>query len=135
MTLQRVQPQHFINVADVEASSRWYQQVLGGTSVHGGQEYDRIEADGLLVLQLHAADVDHHHGHNQDTGAPVGNGVLIWFEVDDFDLAAARAKALDAPVVHDVHINPNAGQRELWVRDLDGYVVVLASHTGDAATV
>ena len=25
------------------------------------------------------------------------------------------------------HLNPNAGQREIWIRDPDGYVVVLAS--------
>lgn len=25
-----------------------------------------------------------------------------------------------------LHTNPNAGHRELWLRDLDGYLVVLA---------
>jgi hypothetical protein len=28
--------------------------------------------------------------------------------------------------VTDVHTNPNAGHRELWLHDLDGYLVVLA---------
>jgi hypothetical protein len=31
-----------------------------------------------------------------------------------------------APVVRDVAVNPNAQQLELWIRDPDGYVVVLA---------
>ena len=25
-----------------------------------------------------------------------------------------------------MHVNPNAGHREIWLRDLDGYLVVLA---------
>jgi hypothetical protein len=28
--------------------------------------------------------------------------------------------------VTDVHVNPNAGHRELWLRDRHGYLVVLA---------
>jgi len=31
-----------------------------------------------------------------------------------------------------VHRNPNAGHRELWIRDLDGYIVVIASPDGEA---
>ena len=31
-----------------------------------------------------------------------------------------------ADVVRDVHVNPNAKHRELWLRDPDGYTVVLA---------
>jgi hypothetical protein len=50
----------------------------------------------------------------------------VWFEVADFDAAVERARATGAPVVHDVLTNPNARQQELWVRDPDGYLVVLA---------
>ena len=39
---------------------------------------------------------------------------------------------LHAEVVEDVHVNPNAHHRELWLRDLDGYVVVIASPDGEA---
>ena len=31
-----------------------------------------------------------------------------------------------AEIVTDVHLNPNAGHREIWIRDVDGYLVVLA---------
>ena len=34
--------QPLICVADVVASSRWYCTLLGGTSGHGGTEYERI---------------------------------------------------------------------------------------------
>jgi len=62
--------------------------------------------------------------------APRGHGVLLWFELDDFD--AAVRHDLGAEVVEDVHVNPNAHHRELWLRDLDGYVVVIASPDGEA---
>ena len=45
--------QTMLMVRDVEASSRWYQQLLGLASDHGGPEYERLLADGELVLQLH----------------------------------------------------------------------------------
>jgi hypothetical protein len=67
-----------------------------------------------------------------DPSDAVGNGMLLWFEVDDFDAAVARARELEAPILLDVHRNPNANHRELWIRDPDGYAVVLASPDGDA---
>lgn len=40
--------------------------------------------------------------------------------------AAERAKAVGAVIERDVHVNPNARQQEIWLRDPDGYLVVLA---------
>jgi hypothetical protein len=88
-------------------------------------------SDGL-ILQLHAWDADHHHGHMGDPTRPVGNGVMLWFEVDDFDAAVARARELEARVILDVRVNPNAQHRELWIADPDGYTVVIASPDGEA---
>jgi catechol 2,3-dioxygenase-like lactoylglutathione lyase family enzyme len=114
-------------VRDVEASSRWYQQVLGCQSGHGGPEYERLLYDGEIVLQLHAWDT-HDHPHLGDPDArPLGNGVLVWFQVDAFDAAVQRARALGASFLEEPHVNPSAGHRECWIRDPDGYKVVLAS--------
>jgi len=133
--------QPLIVVRDVQASSRFYRQLLGAVGGHGGEEYERLwdprlhhsvwGSDGLL-LQLHAWEVDHHHGPMGDPALPVGNGVLLWFEVDDFDACVARARELGARVVRDVHRNPNAAHRELWLSDPDGYTVVIASPDGEA---
>jgi catechol 2,3-dioxygenase-like lactoylglutathione lyase family enzyme len=113
-------------VRDVPESRRFYQHVLGAESGHGGGEYEQIVSDGEIVLQLHRIDVEDHHGPLADPDQPLGNGVLLWFEVADFDAAVERVRATGAPVVHDVHTNPNARQQEIWVRDPDGYLVVLA---------
>jgi len=136
-----MRPQPLIAVHDVEASSRWYQQLLGCASDHGGKEYERlVDRDHRLIMQLHRFEVDHHHGAIGDPASrPYGNGVLLWFEVDDFDAAVARAGKLRAPIVLAPHRNPPAGEpggpahREIWLRDPDGYTVVLASPDGEAA--
>lgn len=125
MTLS-VRPQPMIAVADVELSSTWYQQVLGAVSEHGGPEYERLNVDGQLILQLHKLEIGHHHGVIGDPGLPIGNGVALWFEVDSISDAASRAKAAGATVQTDVHVNPNAGHQELWLRDPDNYLVVVA---------
>lgn len=84
--------QPLIAVSDVEASSRWYQRLLDCQSAHGGAEYERLVANGALILQLHRFGVEHDHGPIGDPhDKPYGNGLLLWFEVDDFDAAIARA--------------------------------------------
>ena len=43
-------------------------------------------AELALILQLHRWEVEHHHGPIGDPNVkPYGNGVLLWFEVEDFD--------------------------------------------------
>ncbi len=133
-----MRPQPLIAVHDIQASSRWYRHLLGCRSAHGGDEYERLVSDRGLILQLHRFGVGHHHGPigNPDD-RPYGNGVLLWFEVDDFDAADRRAGELAAAVVRPRHRNPPDGAGgpnhwELWLQDPDGYTVVLASPDGTA---
>jgi catechol 2,3-dioxygenase-like lactoylglutathione lyase family enzyme len=125
--------QPLICVRDVEAASRWYQHLLGCQSGHGGGEYERLLFQGKLVLQLHKWEVEHHHGRIGDPNLkPYGNGVLIWFEVEDFDAAMSRATELDAQVVLARHRHEGAKHWQCWLRDRDGYTVVLSSPDGSA---
>jgi catechol 2,3-dioxygenase-like lactoylglutathione lyase family enzyme len=133
----RAQP--LICCTDVEASSRWYQQLLGLKSAHGGRNYEQLVRDGELVLQLHSFAVEHHHGAIGDPrDRPYGNGVLLWFETKDFDAVAARAAEMKVEIVLSRHRNPpddpNGGPNhwEIWLRDPDGYTVVVASPYGTA---
>ena len=133
-----MRPQPLICSDDVEATSAWFQRVLACTSAHGGPVYERLERDGRLIMQIHRWDVDHHHGPIGDPSKrPYGNGVLLWFEVDDFDAASARVYELKAEIVLPPHRNPPDGNggpnhRECWFRDSNGYTVVLASPDGEA---
>ncbi|MGI8410963.1 MAG: VOC family protein [Solirubrobacteraceae bacterium] len=55
---------------------------------------------------------------------------MLWFEADEFDAVVGRIAAVKAEVVTDVHLNPNARHREIWIRDPDGYLVVFAESSG-----
>jgi catechol 2,3-dioxygenase-like lactoylglutathione lyase family enzyme len=133
------QQQTLIAVRDVAASSRWYQELLGLKSDHGGPHYERLLSRGTLVLQLHNWDIEHDHGRIRDPDREVGNGVVLWFgEVSDFDDVVTRAQRLGASVVIPPHRNPPPGEgngpghREIWIQDLDGYTIVVASPDGQA---
>ena len=133
-----MRPQPLIAVSNVEASSRWYQQLLGVQSNHGGKVYEQLVHHGRIVLQLHSFEVEHHHGPiaNPDD-RPYGNGLLLWFEVDDFDETQARATQMGAEIILPRHRNPPDGKGgpnhwEIWLRDPDGYKIVVASPYGTA---
>jgi len=130
-----VQAQPLIAVRDVRASSRWYAELLGANALpeHKHRDlYDRITVAGQLVLQLHAWDEEDHPNLVNREAAPAGHGVLLWFEVNDFDAALERARWLKAEIVMEPHVNPAPQHREIWLRDADGYVVVIASPDGEA---
>jgi hypothetical protein len=132
-----VRAQPLIAVRNVRASSSWYRQLLGGDSLpeHRHRDmYDRVRCGGELILQLHAWDEEDHPNLRNADAAPHGHGVLLWFEVGNFDLIVERARALHAEVILEPHINPNPKHREMWLRDPDGYVVVIASPDGEVVS-
>jgi uncharacterized glyoxalase superfamily protein PhnB len=55
----------------------------------------------------------------------VGNGLLLWFVVDDFDAAWERAQRLGAPIEEPPNTDNGTGMRAFVVRDLDGYHVAI----------
>ena len=56
-----------------------------------------------------------------------GNGVLLWFVVDDFDAVVDRANASGAEVLEGPTFNTGAQQHEIRMRGPEGYAVVVAS--------
>jgi catechol 2,3-dioxygenase-like lactoylglutathione lyase family enzyme len=133
-----VRSQPLIAVTDVEAGSRWYQRLLGCTGNHGGPVYEQLVSGGQLVLQLHSFESKHDHGPigNRDD-RPYGNGVLLWFQVDDFDAVMRRAAEMNVEIVRPRHRNPPDGDGgpnhwECWMKDPDGYIVVVSSPYGTA---
>lgn len=134
-----VRPQPLIAVRNVPASARWYATLLGATrtselmaSDHA-HLYDRLLVNGSLVLQLHAWNVEDHPNLVDPDSGRNGHGVLVWFELEDLDAAIGRARSMHADIVEDVHVNPAPGHREMWLRDPDGYIVVICSPDGEAA--
>jgi Glyoxalase/Bleomycin resistance protein/Dioxygenase superfamily len=56
-----------------------------------------------------------------------GNGLLLFFRVDDFDMAVKRARALVARFEEEPHVNPNTQTRAFSLRDPDGYYVTISA--------
>ena len=132
-----VRSQPLIAVRDVRASSRWYRQLLELESLpeHPHRDvYERMFSAGALVLQLHAWDDEDHPNLVDADAAPPGHGVLLWFEVDDFDEVVKQARALGAQIIQEPHVNPRPAHREVWLRDPDGYVVVVAGPDGESSS-
>jgi hypothetical protein len=70
-------------------------------------------------------------------GIPPGNGLLLGFEIEDIDAAIERAESMGVEVILPLHRNPPDGDGgpnhwEIWLRDFDGYKVVLSSPDGTA---
>jgi catechol 2,3-dioxygenase-like lactoylglutathione lyase family enzyme len=125
-----MQPQPLISTDDVSATSAWFQAVLGLKSGHGGAEYEQLMHDGQMVLQIHHWDA-HDHPHLGDKSKLCGNGVVLWFQTDSYDQLLKRVLKHKAHVLEGSTVNPNANHREIWLRDPNGYIVVVASAYGD----
>jgi hypothetical protein len=61
-----------------------------------------------------------------DEASP-GIGLLLFFRVDDFDMALKRARALVMRFEEEPHVNPNTQTREFSLRDPDGYYVTISA--------
>jgi hypothetical protein len=59
--------------------------------------------------------------------AKPGNGLLLFFRVDNFDIALPRARALVSRLEKGPHVNPSTGTAEFSLRDPDGYYVTVSS--------
>jgi hypothetical protein len=59
--------------------------------------------------------------------APPGNGLLLFFRVDDYEMALTRARALVDRLDEEPHVNPNTQTPEFSVRDPDGYYVTISA--------
>ncbi len=117
-----------LGVADVGRSFRWYQQLFGQAETAPAHEHfgQLVDADGTVLLCLHRWG-DHAHPPlaSPDRAQP-GNGLLLFFRVDDFDDTLARARAL-APLAEGPHRNPATGTLEFALRDPDGYYVMVSA--------
>ncbi len=114
-----------IAVKDVLASSAWYERLLGCKNTHGGAEFGMLKHGDTVLLLLHHWQGDEHAWLRQARDGAVGGGVCLYFRIDDLDAAFERAKALGAEILEGPHENPLARQREVELRDPDGYYVTL----------
>jgi catechol 2,3-dioxygenase-like lactoylglutathione lyase family enzyme len=118
-----------VGVADVPASFRWYRSLLGLPESAPAHDYfgQIVDADGTVLLCLHEWGAHEHPSLTTPGHAKPGNGLLLFFRVDNFDAALAAALKLDSRFEEEPHLNPNTGTMEFSLRDPDGYYVTISA--------
>ena len=114
-----------IAVKDVQASSRWYQSVLGCRSMHGGTEFDILVSETNEVLLCLHKWGQHAHPTMTNPAIVPGNGLILYFRTDNMDLIRENIQRLGFPVEEEVHLNSNSTKREFSLRDPDGYYLTI----------
>ena len=118
-----------IGVADVHRSVAWYQSLFGQRASQPAHDYfgQIMDADGTVLLCLHRwGDHEHPSLLGPDDKGP-GNGLLLFFRVDDFDASLLRARNLVARFEEEPHLSTNTRTMEFALRDPDGYCVMLSA--------
>jgi len=129
-----------IAVANVRKSSAWYWSLLDAEQNHPGAAVVNqvIYGDGTILLCLHHWDPsgprgDHEWPSLADPGkGKIGNCLLLWFVVGDFNAAWHRAEMRRATVHESPNKDNGTGMRAFVVRDPDGYYVTINEARGSA---
>lgn len=120
-----------IGVRDVRRSFDWYRSLLGLPHAHPAHaDFGQIvDADGTVLVCLHEWGAHDHPPLASPDHAKPGNGLLLFFLVDDFDKALARARGLVGALEEEPHVNTSTESLELSLRDPDGYYVTLSAYS------
>jgi len=118
-----------VGVSNVAASFKWYQSLFGQPETQPAHSYwgQILDLDGTVLLCLHQWGSHDHPSLTSPDHATPGNGLLLFFRVDDFDNALTRARALVPRFEEEPGTNPNTGTQEFSLRDPDGYYVTISA--------
>jgi catechol 2,3-dioxygenase-like lactoylglutathione lyase family enzyme len=118
-----------IGVANVPQSFNWYQSLLGlPETAPAHNDFGQIlDADGTVLLCLHEWGVHAHPSLTSPHDATPGNGLLLFFRVDNFEVVLQKARSLISRLEEQPHVNPSTGTAEFSLRDRDGYYVTISA--------
>jgi len=118
-----------IGVKDVADSFKWYQSLLDLPRSEPAHEYfgQILDTDGTVLLCLHEWGAHEHPSLTSPDGAEPGNGLLLFFRVDDYESSLANARKLVDNLDEEPNLNQNTGTMEFSLRDPDGYYVTISA--------
>ena len=118
-----------IGVSDVAASFKWYQSLFGQRQTQPAHDYfgQLLDTDGTVLLCLHQWGAHDHPSLRSPDEASPGNGLLLFFRVDDYEMALNRARSLVTRFEEEPNMNPSTGTMEFTLRDPDGYYVMISA--------
>jgi len=116
-----------VGVRDVPASLKWYQSLLGHPETPPSHDHfsQILDSDGTVLLSLHQWGAHEHPSLISPDETRPGNGLILFFRVDDFAAALNRARALVPRL--EPEVNPNTQTAEFSLRDPDGYYVTISA--------
>jgi catechol 2,3-dioxygenase-like lactoylglutathione lyase family enzyme len=122
-----------LGVQDVPGSFKWYQSLLGVPLTAPAHDYfgQVLDSDGTVLLCLHEWGAHEHPTLTSPDRAEPGNGLLLFFRVDEFDASLRSARKLVARLEEEPHVNPATGTLEFALRDPDGYYVMISALSAD----
>lgn len=121
-----IRTETIIGVNNIEKSSNWYQRLLGCKSNHGGDTFEILaDQDDTVILCLHKWE-EHNHPTLSTPKMVAGNGLILYFRVDNLDEIWENAKRLSAEIEEQPHLNQNSGKEEFSIRDLDNYFITIS---------
>ena len=118
-----------IGVESVAESVRWYQSLFGQPHSAPAHDYfgQILDEDGTVLLCLHAWGAHEHPTLTSPELAKPGNGLILFFRVDDFDAALKRARTIVPQLEEEPSLNPATGTMEFSLLDPDGYYVMVSA--------
>lgn len=118
-----------IAVQNVAASLAWYQSLFGCAPTAPAHDYfgQLLDEDGTVLLCLHAWGAHEHPSLSSPQSGLPGNGLLLFFRVDDYPQMLERARRLGDPFAEEPHLNSNTQTSEFSLRDPDGYYVTISA--------
>ncbi len=118
-----------IGVANVAHSFKWYQRLFGQAETGPAHDYfgQLLDTDGAVLLCVHQWGAHGHPSLTSSEHAEPGNGLLLFFRVDDFDESLRRARGLAGKLEEEPHLNPSTGTMAFALRDSDGYYVMVSA--------
>jgi len=121
-----IKTEPIIAVADVEKSSAWYQKLLHCKSNHRGAVFEILtDENGEHILSLHKWGAHEHPTFTNPENA--GNGLILYFLVEDLDRVWENARKLNAVIEEAPHLNTNSHRMEFSLRDPDNYYISICT--------
>lgn len=120
-----IKTETIIAVKNVSESSLWNQKLLGCKSGHGGDSFEILTSDDTVVLCLHKWG-EHQHPTMQHSEIEAGNGLILFFRVDNLATIFDNATNLNARIEKEIHYNENSLKSQFIVRDLDNYYLIIS---------
>lgn len=85
------------------------------------------DSDATVLLCPHEWGSHKHPSLMSPDHAQPGNGLLLFFRVDDFELTLQRARARVPTLDEEPHVHPSTETKEFSLRDPDGYYVTISA--------